>query len=125
MPQTWNPKVTEPLLPVLAYLHAGEFRFGTSNDQENNFPYNFGDAAILVTGNARLSLMGYAALDELRNRDTGRYGTPGGSTGNYGVQDQRMMMQWIQESIVNFGGDPDRCVAEPLRWFYRGWVCLH
>lgn len=26
-------------MPVMVYLHAGEFRFGASNDQENNWPY--------------------------------------------------------------------------------------
>ena len=86
----------------MLYLHAGEFRFGAANDAENNFPYNFDNAAVLVTANARLSLFGFAALDELRDRD------PMGSTGNYGMQDQRMVMQWVQESIMYFGGDPDR-----------------
>jgi len=102
VPEKRNPNVTDPLLPVMTYLHAGEFRFGAANDAESGFPYFADGAAILVTANARLSLLGYAALDALRSRD------PMGSTGNYGMQDQRAVLAWIQENIMYFGGDPDR-----------------
>ena len=77
-------------LPVMLYLHAGEFRFGSSNDQESNWPgFNQGSSAdvVLVTANARLGLFGFGALDAFRKRD------PKGSAGNYGLQDQRFAMQ--------------------------------
>ena len=64
----------------MVYLHAGEFRFGSSNDLENNWPFFANGQVILVTANVRLGLFGFAALDELRTRD------PAGSTGNYGSQ---------------------------------------
>eukprot|EP00040_Diaphanoeca_grandis_P038637 m.256942 g.256942 ORF g.256942 m.256942 type:complete len:658 (-) comp34847_c0_seq1:163-2136(-) len=91
---------TEPL-PVMVYLHAGEFRFGTANDRESSGLFG-NDSMILVTANARLGYFGFAALDELRAND------PHGSTGNYGIQDQRLVMQWVKDTIARFGGDPTR-----------------
>jgi len=91
---------TEPL-PVVIYLHAGEFRFGAAADRESTAPFGNG-TTILVTANARLGYFGFAALDQLREND------PHGSTGNYGIQDQRLLMQWVQASIARFGGDPSR-----------------
>lgn len=64
----------------MIYWHAGEFRFGSSNDAENAWPYFSHGRVLLVTANVRLGLLGFAALDELRSRD------PSNSTGNYGMQ---------------------------------------
>ena len=90
------------LVPVMLYLHAGEFRFGAANDAENGFPYFADGKVVLVTANARLGLFGFAALDVLRGRDAAN------STGNYGMQDQRAVLEWVQANIAAFGGDPTR-----------------
>lgn len=86
------------MLPVMVYFHAGEFRFGSSNDRESALPFGNG-SVILVTANVRLNIFGFAAHDLLRPRD------PKNSTGNYGMQDQRAVLQWVQRSIAAFGGD--------------------
>ena len=89
--------------PVMFYMHAGEFRFGSSNDLENAWPYfDVNHDVILVTANVRLGLFGFAALDSLRHRD------PTNSTGNYGMQDIRAALRWVQKNIHAFGGDPAR-----------------
>lgn len=90
-------------LPVMVYFHAGEFLYGSSNDLENDWPYFAKGQVLLVTANVRLGLLGFAALDSLRDRDPSR-----GSTGNYGMQDQRAVLAWIQVCIAAFGGDPRR-----------------
>lgn len=88
--------------PVMVYLHAGEFDYGGANDKENNWPYFANGQVILVTANVRLSVLGFAALESLRARD------PKGSTGNYGMQDQRAVLKWVQQNIAQFGGDASR-----------------
>ena len=87
-------------LPVMVYLHAGEFVYGSSNDEENNFPY-LSNNVILVTANSRIGLVGFGALPEFANESNG-------STGNYGMLDQRLVFKWIQKSISSLGGDPSR-----------------
>ena len=51
----------------------------------------------------RLNLFGFLAAEELRGRDKA-----GGSTGNYGIQDQRAAMEWTHKNIAAFGGDPSQ-----------------
>jgi para-nitrobenzyl esterase len=55
-----------------------------------------------VATNYRLGALGYMALDELRSED------PLGSTGNYAMLDQTMALQWTQNNIRAFGGDPTK-----------------
>jgi carboxylesterase type B len=85
----------------MVYFHAGEFRAGSANDQENNLPYfsHSDQEIILVTINSRLGAFGYLASEHLRRR------SPDNSTGNYGIQDQRMALQFIRDNIGAFRGD--------------------
>eukprot|EP00750_Incisomonas_marina_P027578 INCI6207.5.p1 GENE.INCI6207.5~~INCI6207.5.p1 ORF type:complete len:422 (+),score=40.92 INCI6207.5:137-1402(+) len=89
--------------PVLVYVHAGEFYVGSGNDLENNWPYALHDV-VLVTFNYRLGNSGFLATEELRSRNSDN------STGNYGFQDQRAVLQWVKINIAAFGGDPENVV---------------
>ena len=50
--------------------------------------------------NYRLGVFGFAALNELLAES--------GTTGNYGLQDQRAAMQWVRDNLIELGGDSKR-----------------
>lgn len=91
-------------LPVQIFFYGGSWSWGGASF----FLYNAADYMqnsqdiILVTCNYRLEAFGFAASPLLAAED------PLGSTGNYGMQDQRAAMQWIVENIAAFGGNPNR-----------------
>eukprot|EP01060_Flectonema_neradi_P017250 TRINITY_DN240_c5_g1_i1.p1 TRINITY_DN240_c5_g1~~TRINITY_DN240_c5_g1_i1.p1 ORF type:complete len:611 (+),score=110.37 TRINITY_DN240_c5_g1_i1:64-1896(+) len=56
---------------------------------------------IVVAIPYRVGSLGFLGGETLRARGGD------GSTGNWGIQDQRAGLQWIQRNIARFGGDPD------------------
>ena len=61
----------------------------------------------------RLNVFGFLGSETLKSRDKQ------GSTGNYGLQDQRLALEWVQKNIAAFGGDKnnvmiDGCSGERL-----------
>lgn len=91
-------------LPVFVFIYGGGYKFGDG--------YEFGlydgknlvekHGYVLVTFNYRLGALGFMTLDELRAED------PNQSSGNYALQDQTFLLQWVQRNIAAFGGDPNR-----------------
>ena len=59
-----------------------------------------GKGVVLVTINYRLGVFGFFAHPEL-TRESGR-----NASGNYGMLDQVGALQWVQDNIAAFGGDP-------------------
>jgi len=88
-------------LPVLVYLHAGEFHYGAASDAESDWPH-FAPDVVYVSPNSRLGPLGFLASEDLRGRSRD------GSTGSYGMLDQREALAWVQRHIRAFGGDASR-----------------
>eukprot|EP00755_Sulcionema_specki_P025530 Sspe_Gene.83536::Locus_54800_Transcript_1_2_Confidence_0.667_Length_1833::g.83536::m.83536/K03929/pnbA; para-nitrobenzyl esterase len=90
--------------PVMVWLHGGGYTGGGGNETRLNGTYVVAllKEYVVVTVNYRLGPLGFLAADALRDRD------PRNGTGNYGILDQRMALQWVQENIAAFGGDPRR-----------------
>ena len=88
-------------LPVLVWIHGGGF--STGNSQQNGEKY--AQAGIVFASiTYRVNAFGFLALPELTKeseKETGR-----AISGNYGLQDQIMALQWIHDNIAAFGGDP-------------------
>jgi len=101
---TENAVATGALLPVAIFVHGGSYNSGTGNIYPGGpLAHYWGGKGIVVTINYRLGAFGFAGGEQLRKLDTN-----GGSTGNYGIQDQRMAFQWVQDNIAAFGGDKKR-----------------
>jgi para-nitrobenzyl esterase len=92
-------------MPVMVWLHGGDFQWGGHNDAEISSPPVTKASAhtIIVVPNYRLGAFGFLAADALRSRDVN-----GGSTGNYGLQDQRAAFAWARSNAASFGGDGGR-----------------
>ena len=85
---------SDQLKPVMVWMHGGAFVFGSGS---NYGPVNLLiHDIIIVTVNYRLGPLGFLSL--------GTNEIPG----NAGLFDQRMAMQWVQDNIELFGGDPDQ-----------------
>lgn len=70
---------------------------------------------VVVNINYRLGVLGFLANEALyvlllfailtpRMSEDPNYP----STGNYGLEDQRLAMKWVQDNIEKFGGDPSQ-----------------
>jgi len=99
-----NVSVADAELPVGFYIHGGSYTSGSGNDYDGTDFINFwGGQAVIVAINYRLNVFGFLGSEELRSQDP-----EAGTTGNYGIQDQRLAMQWVQQNIGAFGGDAGR-----------------
>lgn len=89
------------LLPVAIFVHGGSYTSGSGNLYPGGPLVDFMDGqGIVVTLNYRLAALGFLGSEQLRVLDA-----KDGSTGNMGIQDQRMAFQWVQDHIASFGGD--------------------
>lgn len=86
--------------PVLVYFHGGAYSTGSVTDPLNDGATlaERGDV-VVVTVNHRLNIFGYLylALRDSRFPDSG----------NAGQLDLILALQWVQQYISGFGGDPD------------------
>eukprot|EP00966_Prymnesium_polylepis_P096766 2241897-Prymnesium_polylepis.1 len=85
-------------IPVMLYIHGGSNLIGSGSGL---FAQRLcAEGVMVVSFNYRLGALGGLALPALLSE--------GGTAGNYGLQDQRAAMAWVQRNIRSFGGDPRR-----------------
>ena len=97
----WTPAVRDGAKrPVLVWFHPGAYSSGTSNEPSSDGARlsRRGDA-VVVTVNHRLNAFGYLYLAES--------GVPEyADSGNAGMLDLVLALQWVRDNIAAFGGDP-------------------
>ena len=105
----WTPDPAPTrLLPVMFWIHGGGNENGSTSDP---VPFVVGrlfyDGAtlaanhrvVVVSANYRLGVFGYFAHAALRQE--------GSPSGNQGLLDQRLALEWVRDNIAAFGGDPN------------------
>ncbi|KAJ2933338.1 hypothetical protein H1R20_g3769, partial [Candolleomyces eurysporus] len=97
LPQSSSDRSNRNLRPVMFWIHGGGFTDGVSSDSD----FDGGNLAsrgdvVVVNINYRLGTLGFLALKD------------GVTNGNFGIADQITALQWVQQHIADFGGDPNR-----------------
>lgn len=97
----WTPaKSPKEKLPVLVWIYGGGFSMGSSAFNDGAELARKG--VVLVSFNYRVGQLGFFAHPELSAEN------PEGVSGNYGILDQIAALEWIQDNIAAFGGDPEK-----------------
>jgi para-nitrobenzyl esterase len=88
----WTPDPGRAGLPVMVWIHGGAFVNGTAAVPLYAGDRFARDGVVCVTINYRLGCEGFLLLD--------------GASPNRGLLDQIAALEWVQENIAAFGGDP-------------------
>jgi para-nitrobenzyl esterase len=93
-------KKTNDKLPVLVYIHGGGNNHGHASEMEFYASKLAEKGIIVVTVQYRVSMFGFLALPELSIE------SEKGVSGNYAVLDLVKSLNWVNDYIAGFGGNP-------------------
>ena len=95
---------TDAKRPVMVWLHGGSLQFSNGNWPLYSPTEKLAaDTGIVYVGlNYRLHAFGFLALEMLAEESATK------TSGNYGLLDMILVLQWIQDNIADFGGDPQQ-----------------
>lgn len=84
--------------PVMVWIHGGAFQYGGISVDENDASALalLGDV-VVVTFSYRVSAFGFLNANN-----------PKSGPNNVGILDQRAALEWVQQNIKQFGGDPQQ-----------------
>ena len=97
----WKPAGKVEGLPVLVFIHGGSLQTGQTWYADHAGTGLAKDGAVVVNFGYRLGVFGYYADEDLAAE------SEHGTTGNYGLLDQIKALNWVQNNIAAFGGDPN------------------
>ena len=93
----WVPYPRPVNSTVLVWIFGGSFYSGVASlDVYNGKTLVAEEGLIIVSMNYRVGVLGFLAMDDPS------------APGNQGLRDQALSLQWIQDNIHVFGGDPNK-----------------
>lgn len=99
----WTPaKKADEKLPVMVFFYGGGFKEVAGSMPGYNGTTLAENGVVVVIPNYRLGALGFLAHPGLDNESAHNV------SGNYGILDQQAALEWVQENIDKFGGDPSR-----------------
>ncbi|ANU09068.1 carboxylesterase type B [Planococcus antarcticus DSM 14505] len=98
----WSPAADSRRRPVMVWIHGGAFTSGAGSSQTyDGRSFAAEGDVVVVTFNYRLGALGFLHLGDVG-------GDNFSESCNCGIQDQIAALQWVQDNIGKFGGDPKR-----------------
>ncbi len=92
----WTPSADDRRRPVMVWIHGGGWIYeGTEDPLYSGAPLAARGDVVVVSVEYRLGAFGFSHFPEV----------PG--SGNAGILDQRLALEWVRDHIPEFGGDPD------------------
>ena len=103
----WTPALpgqsSEKLKPVFVWIYGGGFSIGGSNQNlYHGHVLSSTQDVVVVTFNYRVGPFGFLVSPDATSR------TDSQAPGNVGLWDQVMVLEWVQDHIRYFGGDPNQ-----------------
>jgi para-nitrobenzyl esterase len=96
----WTPSLHRGKRPVMVWLHGGGFTGGSDGAPTYDGTNLAHKRDVVVVGlNHRLNVFGYLYLAELG-------GATYADSGNVGMLDIVLALEWVRDNIAHFGGDP-------------------
>lgn len=92
-------------LPLMVFVHGGGYLTGDASAPYLSDDPALAEAAVVVSINYRLGPLGFLAHPSLSEGD------PDGVSGNNGVQDMLVALQWASDNADALGGDPRRVIV--------------
>jgi para-nitrobenzyl esterase len=96
----WTPTFnTDAQLPVMVWVHGGSNKSGWSYEPNYRGDVLAPQGVVVVTVAYRLGAFGFLSHPDLAGES---------AVANFGLLDILAALQWVQDNIQKFGGDPDR-----------------
>jgi para-nitrobenzyl esterase len=97
----WTPNLTRGTRPVMVWLHGGGYTGGSDGAPTYDGTNLARKRNVVVVGiNHRLNVFGYLYLGKIG-------GAKYADSGNAGMLDCVLALEWVRDNIAHFGGDPN------------------